>query len=69
MEEAASDLRAAWDSDGLRQEGRADRGKSGSQHRGRGAQVVVSGVASSPSLLDLQVVRELSLETQAKACS
>lgn len=66
--EEPSDLRAGWDSDGLRQEGRADRGKRGSQHRGSGAQVV-SGVASSPSLLDLQVVRELSLETQAKADS
>lgn len=64
--EEASDLRAGWDSDGLRQEGRADRGERGSQHRGGGAQVV-SGGASSPSLLDLQVVRELSLETQAKA--
>lgn len=34
----------------------------------RGTQVV-SGVASSPLLLDLQVVRERSLETQPKADS
>lgn len=64
MEKEAFELRA-----GLRQEGHAVRGKIGHWLGGAGAQAIVPGVASSPFLRDLQAVRKMSLETQARHIS